>query len=285
MITGIKNSLVVRIDVQTQPRETSALETRGDAFGIEFLGFSRSFRRVGERRDLFRINPHEPDFPRKRIRKSIADGLAATFSDRLSCNIFVMKPHAFLILALGAIVLAGCRPAAAPIAISNRPVSVNDVPLTSQQLPPSKPVEDMTWAVLDYQTNLEGQVKTLKDFRGRVVILDFWATYCPPCIEEIPHLKELQKKYGADNLEIVGLHVGGAEDRPRVPAFANRLKIDYTVAIPEDELVRFIFGNKDDIPQTAVFGRDGKMLTKIIGFDDRIRKELDAVVEQAINAK
>lgn len=196
-----------------------------------------------------------------------------------------MKPHAFLIIALGAIVLAGCRPAAAPIAISNRPVSVNDVPLTSQQLPPSKPVEDMTWAVLDYQTNLEGQVKTLKDFRGRVVILDFWATYCPPCIEEIPHLKELQKKYGADNLEIVGLHVGGAEDRPRVPAFANRLKIDYTVAIPEDELVRFIFGNKDDIPQTAVFGRDGKMLTKIIGFDDRIRKELDAVVEQAINAK
>lgn len=190
-----------------------------------------------------------------------------------------------MILALGAIFIAGCRPAAAPVAISNRPVSVNDVPVTSQPLPPSKPVEDMTWAVLDYQTNLEGQVKTLKDFRGRVVILDFWATYCPPCIEEIPHLKELQKKYGADNLEIVGLHVGGEEDRPKVPAFANRLKIDYTVAIPEDDLVRFIFGNRDDIPQTAVFARDGKMLTKIIGFDDKIRKELDAVVDNAINTK
>jgi thiol-disulfide isomerase/thioredoxin len=143
----------------------------------------------------------------------------------------------------------------------------------------------MTWAVMDMNTTLEGNVYKLKDFQGKAVILDFWATYCKPCIEAIPHLKELQKKYGKENLEIVGLHVGGDEDRPKVPVFAQRLKIDYTLAIPEEELSRFIFGKETAIPQTAIFDRQGKLVKKFIGFDPQIKKELDAAVEQAVNPK
>lgn len=196
-----------------------------------------------------------------------------------------MKPLVFLLLTFYFLLSVACRPAAAPVSISNKPVSVNDVPVTNQPLPPTKAVEEMTWAVMDTKTTLEGTVHTIKDFKGKVVILDFWATYCPPCIEEIPHLKALQAKYGKENLEIFGLHVGGDEDRPRVPAFVERLKIDYPLAIPEDELTRFIFGNKTDIPQTAIFDRSGKLVKKIIGFDASIKKELDAAIEQAINAK
>jgi thiol-disulfide isomerase/thioredoxin len=196
-----------------------------------------------------------------------------------------MRVLVFCLFTFAFLLSTACRPAAAPVAISNKPVSVNDVPLTNQPLAPTKPVEEMTWAVIDGETNLEGNINKLKDFQGKVVILDFWATYCPPCIEEIPHLKELQKKYGKENLEIVGLHVGGEEDRPRVPAFAKRLKIDYPLATPEDELTRFIFGNKTDIPQTAIFDRSGKLVKKIIGFDAQIKKDLDAAVEQAINLK
>ena len=60
------------------------------------------------------------------------------------------------------------------------------------QSQPLKPLPEMSW------TGFEGTVQKLKDHHGKVVILDFWATYCPPCIEEIPHLMELQAKYGAD---------------------------------------------------------------------------------------
>jgi thiol-disulfide isomerase/thioredoxin len=196
-----------------------------------------------------------------------------------------MKLFAICLFTFYFLLAIACRPAAAPVAISNKPVSVNEVPVTNQPLPPTKAVEEMTWAVMDTKTTLEGNINKLKDFQGKVVILDFWATYCGPCIEEIPHLKELQKKYGKENLEVVGLHVGGSDDRPSVPAFVEKLKIDYTLGIPEDELIRFVFGNTDDIPQTAIFDRKGKMVKKITGFSPQIKKDLDAAVEQAINSQ
>ena len=170
----------------------------------------------------------------------------------------------------------GCRPAAAPVSVSNRAVSVNGVRAKDAETKPTKPVTEMNW------TTFDGQVQKLKDFNGKVVILDFWATYCPPCIEEIPHLMELQAKHGADNLFIVGLHVGGEEDRPKVPAFVERLKINYPLAYPEDALASFIFGQDTAIPQTAVFDRKGKMVKKIAGFDASIKTQLDEAVAAAV---
>ena len=145
-------------------------------------------------------------------------------------------------LVIGVLVVAGCRPAAAPVSVGNTPVSVNGVPARDAQSQPLKPVAEMSW------TGFEGNVQKLKDLKGKVVILDFWATYCAPCIEEIPHLMELQARHGADNLHIVGLHVGGDEDRPKVPEFVERLKITYPLAYPEDALTAYIFGQ-----QTGVF--------------------------------
>jgi cytochrome c biogenesis protein CcmG/thiol:disulfide interchange protein DsbE len=142
-----------------------------------------------------------------------------------------------------------------------------------------KPISEMSW------TDSEQHVQKLSDLTGKAVILDFWATYCPPCRKEIPHLNALLAKYGADNLHIVGLNVGGEEDMPAIPAFIKNTKIDYPIAFPEDELTQFIFATRDDIPQTAVFDRKGKMITKIVGFSPAIQKELDAAVEQAVGTE
>ena len=171
---------------------------------------------------------------------------------------------------------SACRPAAAPVAVGNRPVSVNGVMVGDAQAPPRKPLPEMSW------TGFDGTVFKLKDFQGKVVILDFWATYCPPCIEEIPHLKELQARYGADRLAVVGLHVGDDEDRPKIPAFVDRLAIDYPLGYPEDDLTAFVFGQQTAIPQTAIFDANGKLVKKITGFDARIKAELDQAVESAV---
>jgi thiol-disulfide isomerase/thioredoxin len=172
-------------------------------------------------------------------------------------------------------VAAGCRPAAAPVAVGEKPVSINHVPLKDAPRQPLKPFGEMNW------TTLEGTVQKMKDFQGKVVVLDFWATYCKPCIEAIPHLLAMQAKY-PDDLRVIGLHVGGAEDRPKVPEFVERLAITYPLATPEDELTRFVFGEETAIPQTAIFDRNGKFVKKIVGFNDKIKQELDEAVEKTI---
>jgi thiol-disulfide isomerase/thioredoxin len=185
-----------------------------------------------------------------------------------------MKGISVLCLALLCFALAGCG-AAPPVAVGNKPVSINDQPLRDAPSSRLKPVGEMNW------TTFDGSVQKLRDFGGKVVILDFWATYCPPCIEEIPHLKELKARYG-DDLMLIGLHVGGEEDRPKVPEFVEKLKIDYPLATPEDALTSFIFGQESAIPQTAIFDRNGKLVKKIVGFNPEIKKQLDTAVEQTI---
>ncbi|MDQ3321224.1 MAG: TlpA family protein disulfide reductase [Acidobacteriota bacterium] len=191
-------------------------------------------------------------------------------------HLLLMKRFTFYLL-LFSFLLVGCRPSAPPVSISDKPISASGgVPQTNLPMPPSKPLGEMTWSDFD------GKTQKLADLKGKAVVLDFWATYCPPCLDEIPHLNELQAKYGAENLQIVGLHAGDEEDLAKVPAFAERLKINYILATPEDELLRFIFADKSEIPQTAVFNRDGKLIRKFVGFDLKIKNDLDKAVEEAL---
>ena len=130
-----------------------------------------------------------------------------------------------------------------------------------------------------------GGEQMLKDLAGKAVILDFWATYCGPCREGIPHLNSLIAKHGRENLAILGLNVGGEEDRLKIPTFVRETAFDYPIAYPEDELTRFIFAERSDIPQSLVLDRNGRIVKKIIGFSPAIAKELDAAVELALAGK
>lgn len=185
----------------------------------------------------------------------------------------------FVFLTATSLLMIACSDSARPVGKSERPIEVNGVQVIDSERPPRKPLPEMTW------TNFDGIVEKLKDHEGKVVILDFWATYCKPCLEAIPHLKKLQETYGRDQIVIIGLHVGGPEDRDKVPEFVSKLEIDYTLATPEDFLSQYIFGADSAIPQTAVIGRDGKLVRKFVGFDDSIKSELDKVVASAIVAR
>jgi len=176
------------------------------------------------------------------------------------------------------LLFTACRPAAAPVSVSNRPISINNVPQTNLPLPPTKNIENLGWTLFN---NKEPQ--KLGNLKGKVVVLDFWATYCPPCLEEIPHLVNLQDKYGSDGFQIVGLHVGGEEDAPKVPAFVEKLKMNYPIATPENELTDILFAGEEAIPQTFVFDRNGKLINKYVGYDLKVKNDLDKAVEQALN--
>ena len=177
-----------------------------------------------------------------------------------------------------ALISTGCRPAAAPVSVGNRPVSINDRPTTNLPMAPTKPLAEMSW------TDSNDRVMKISDMKGRAVVLDFWATYCGPCREAIPHLNSLAAKYG-EELLIVGLNVGGPEDRLKIPQFVATTQIDYPIAFPEDALSNFIFAERSEIPQTAVFNRNGEMIAKLIGFNPAIQKQLDDAVEKAVRSE
>jgi len=134
-------------------------------------------------------------------------------------------------------------------------------------------------------TQLDGRRAGLEDLRGQVVVLDFWATYCPPCRDEIPHLVRLQKQFGAKGLKVVGLNVGGEEDRPKVPDFVKQYGIQYQLADPDDDTVRLFLADNDAIPQTFVLDRRGRLVRHFVGYDGEVAAELERAVAEALEEK
>jgi peroxiredoxin len=112
--------------------------------------------------------------------------------------------------------------------------------------------------------DLSGAQVASSSFKGKVVIIDFWATWCPPCREEIPHLVNLQAKYRSQGLAIVGLSLdaGGARD---VKPFAEEHDVNYTMLIANDEVAKS-YGNISAIPTTFVLDRNGRIVQRFIGY-------------------
>jgi len=175
-----------------------------------------------------------------------------------------------------AVLMSGCIDAAKPVSVSGRPDSINDKPTTNVPMPPSKPISEMSW------TDDSGKVYKVSDFKGKAVILDFWATNCPPCRYEIPHLNSLIALNGVDNLAVFGLHVGDETDKLEIPKFTAETKLDYPIAYPETELTKFVFATDDAIPQTLIIDRNGQIVKKFVGFSDRIKLDLDTAVKTAL---
>jgi thiol-disulfide isomerase/thioredoxin len=153
----------------------------------------------------------------------------------------------------------------------------NQMPKTSKPMPPiDVDPNSLGWRLID------GQRQKLADYRGKAVILDFWATYCPPCIEGIPHFNDLKQRYESEGLQIVGLNVGGDDDKPKIPEFVERLQISYRLGYPEPGLTDFYFQGDTRIPQTLVFDRDGRLVEQFVGFTPEIKEGIDAAVLQAL---
>src|SRR5689334_154812 len=96
------------------------------------------------------------------------------------------------------------------------------------------------------------QAAKLSDYKGKVVVLDFYATWCEPCRAETPRLVQLQKDFGASGLQVIGLNVGGDDDRAEVPAFAKEFGIEYPLGFPDDNLVDQYLTDNQNIPQAFV---------------------------------
>ena len=100
---------------------------------------------------------------------------------------------------------------------------------------------------------------------GKVVVLDFWATWCGPCRIEIPGFIELQKRYGAQGFTMIGISM---DDSPEpVVDFYKELQMNYPVAVGNDRLGE-LYGGMPGLPTTFLIGRDGRIYAKHVGATD-----------------
>ncbi len=120
---------------------------------------------------------------------------------------------------------------------------------------------------------------TLADYKGKVVVLDFYATWCEPCRAETPRLVQLQAQYQQQGLQVIGLNVGGPDDRDQVPAYAKEFGIRYPLAFPDDEFADSLLGDNQNIPQAFVFDRNGELVKRFIGYSDSSGAELERIVK------
>ena len=124
-------------------------------------------------------------------------------------------------------------------------------------------------------SDIEGKKWNLKSLRGKVVLVNFWATWCPPCRKEMPDLQSLYKKFDKDGLVILGIT---DEAAPKVSAFLKGQHLNYPILLdPQHEAAR-LFG-LEGIPKSFVYARDGKLVAQAI--DMRTQRQFREMLAEA----
>jgi peroxiredoxin len=153
------------------------------------------------------------------------------------------------------------------LVVFDNPGDVNDADAIGKDAPLAFTLKDMN-----------GVNVKLASFRGKIILLNFWATWCPPCKVEIPYLVELQDQY-RDDLVILGFSV---DDTPeQLQPFATEYKINYPLLVGNGrEDVQDAFGPMWGIPVSVIIGRDGKIVKKHSGIasKEQIEREIQALL-------
>ena len=144
---------------------------------------------------------------------------------------------------------------------------------------PMPPVSSKGSTVAVGWTLADGKRVSLAEKRGKVVVLDMYATWCEPCRQSIPHLISLHERYKDRGLSLVGLNVGGPDDRVKVANFAAEFHISYPLGFPDKSLTDLLLSDDNSIPQTFVFSREGRLVKRYIGYDQSMPRQLEDLIQ------
>jgi thiol-disulfide isomerase/thioredoxin len=129
---------------------------------------------------------------------------------------------------------------------------------------------------------LDDQEITLSNLKGKVVLLDFWATWCGPCRESIPHLIQLYKTYQENGFEMIGISLDKG-DETSVRNFAKSMDIPYPIVMAPEEVARNY--RVTSIPTTFLIDKGGKIRERIIGFNNTIAQQMNSKIADLTTEK
>ncbi|MGE5113347.1 MAG: TlpA family protein disulfide reductase [Acidobacteriaceae bacterium] len=128
-------------------------------------------------------------------------------------------------------------------------------------------------------TDFNGQPLALSQFKGKVVLLDFWASWCTPCQAEIPRFIEWQKQYGEQGLQVIGISMDDDEKAAR--KFAERMKPNYPIAMGNAKVAE-AFGGVLGLPANLIISRSGKVMARHEGGSDLDTMEQEIRLQLAV---
>lgn len=130
-------------------------------------------------------------------------------------------------------------------------------------------------------TSLDGKTLKLSDFRGKAVLLNFWATWCEPCKLEMPWFVELQNKYSAQGLQILGVAMDDASNK-EIAEFAKKMGVNYPIVIGK-EAVGDQYGGLPYLPSSFYIDREGKVVQRVFGLVSK--SEIEADIQKALGSQ
>lgn len=129
--------------------------------------------------------------------------------------------------------------------------------------------------------DIDGKTVRLSDYRGKAVVVNFWATWCPPCKTEMPWLVDLENKYRSQGLEIIGVALDEAS-KEEIAKFAHDMKLNYSVVIGDDNTAD-AYGSVQMLPTTFYIDRNGKIVERVVGITGR--GEIEDYMKEALAGK
>ena len=174
-------------------------------------------------------------------------------------------------------VMMGLNGTGLPVEVSDISVqSILSAPAeSSPPSPPGRPSAPLVGqsASVFTLTDLEGKSVSLSEFKGKVVLLDFWATWCPPCAKEIPHFIELYEQYKEQGFEMVGISVD-KEGIDVIKPFVEQHRVNYPILIADGRVTQ-LYGGISSIPTTFLIDKEGKIQRRYVGYRDKSVFEAD----------
>lgn len=125
--------------------------------------------------------------------------------------------------------------------------------------------------------DMQGKKVSLSDFKGKIVIINFWATWCPPCIEEMPSMEQLHQKFKGEDFVLLAVNVEEMS-RSLVEGFLKKNPFTFPVLLDEDAVVQQLYGAYR-FPETLIVDRNGMVVTRVIGGRDWMDPEIVRVID------
>lgn len=146
-----------------------------------------------------------------------------------------------------------------------------------------QPEPETLWMPYDHVIpTIDGGSFRLSDFRGKVLVVDFWATWCGPCALAMPHLSEIDRTKRAEGVQVIGLHVTDRMSPDAIRLSIQKFGIEYPIGVASDQLVVDYVGDEAGIPQTLVFDRDGVVIAHFVGYTANFPRWLDEAITKAL---